>query len=259
MSTSRSQGSLFTQLSGPLAVVEFGHPASNSMTSELLTRLSATFQELGDHPEVHAILLQSEGDRAFCAGASFDELLEVTTPEESSAFFNGFAGLINAMRTCPKPIVGRVHGKAVGGGVGLISACDYALASEKASIRLSELSIGIAPLVIAPAVLRKTGPSGFAELSLAPAAWQSAYWAREKGLYARVFESRKELDTEAEHFASQLAGYPKTALENLKKALWEGTEHWATLLGERAEETGKLALSDTTQQTLRAFKEKKER
>lgn len=259
MSTTRPQGSLYTRFSGPLAVVEFGHPASNSMTSELLARLSDTFKELGDHPEVHAILLQSEGDRAFCAGASFDELLEVSTPEESSAFFNGFAGLINAIRTCPKPVVVRVHGKAVGGGVGLIAACDYALASEKASIRLSELSIGIAPLVIAPAVLRKMGPSGLADLSLAPKDWQSAYWAREKGLYARVFESRSALDSEAEHFASQLANYPKLALENLKKALWEGTDHWSTLLSERAKETGELALSETTQKTLRKIKEKKAR
>ena len=258
MSTSRPEGSLYTRLEGPLAIVEFGHPASNSMTSELLSRLSAEFDRLGKQPEVHAILLQSEGDRAFCAGASFDELLEVSSPEESTAFFSGFAHLINAMRTCSRPIVCRVHGKAVGGGVGLIAACDYALASEKAAVRLSELSIGIAPLVIAPAVLRKTGVSGLGDLSLAPTSWQSAYWAREKGLYARVFESGKELDAESLHFASQLASYPLKALENLKQALWEGTGHWTRLLAERAAETGRLALSATTQETLKTFKEKRQ-
>ena len=259
MSTFRLQGSLYTRFSGPLAIVEFGHPSSNSMTSELLSRLADTFHTLGENQEVHAILLQSEGERAFCAGASFDELLEVSSPEESSAFFSGFARLINAMRSCPKIIIGRIHGKAVGGGVGIIAACDYALASEKASVRLSELRLGIAPLVIAPAVLRKTGPSGLGDLSLEPTTWQSAYWAREKGLYSRVFESRTELDSEAEHFAAQVAQAPKMALENLKKALWEGTDHWPDLLAERAEETGRLALSEITQQTLRKFKDKKGR
>ena len=166
MGTSRKQGSLYTRFSGPLAVLEFGHPASNALNSELLGRLCDEVHALGINPEVSAILLQSEGDRAFCAGASFDELLEISSPEQSASFLSGFARLINAMRTCPKPIVGRIHGKAVGGGVGLIAACDYALASEAASIRLSELNIGIAPLVIAPAVERKVGTDGLASLAL---------------------------------------------------------------------------------------------
>jgi methylglutaconyl-CoA hydratase len=256
METTRKDGSLYTRLSGPLAIVEFGHPASNSLNSDLLDRLCRELERLGEHPEVSAILIQSEGDRAFCAGASFDELLQVTTPEASTAFFSGFARLINAMRTCPKPIVGRVHGKAVGGGVGLIAACDYVLATEAASIRLSELSIGIAPLVIAPAVERKAGAAGLAALALSPLEWKSAYWALEHGLFSRVFESRSELDKEAEFFANQLAGYSAAGLALMKKALWEGTDHWADLLPARAAETGRLALSQTTQDTLRKFKEK---
>jgi methylglutaconyl-CoA hydratase len=256
MGTSRKQGSLYTRFSGPLAVVEFGHPASNSLNTELLGRLCDEIATLGNNPGVSAILLQSEGDRAFCAGASFDELLEISTPEQSTAFFSGFARLINAMRTCPKPTVGRVHGKAVGGGVGLIAACDYVLASEAASIRLSELSIGIAPLVIAPAVERKVGLDGLASLALSPKEWKSAYWALEKGLFTRVFETRKELESEAEFFASQLASYSAEALSQIKQSLWEGTGHWDELLPARAALTGKLALSGTAQETLRKFKEK---
>ncbi|MDX1333218.1 MAG: enoyl-CoA hydratase/isomerase family protein [Robiginitalea sp.] len=257
MGTTRTQGSLYTSFSGPLATLEFGHPASNSLNSELLRRLCNELGSLGNNPEVTVILLQSEGDRAFCAGASFDELLQVATPEQSTEFFSGFARLINAMRACPKPIVGRVHGKAVGGGVGLIAACDYVLASEAASIRLSELSIGIAPLVIAPAVERKAGVSGLAALSLSPTEWKSAYWALEHGLFSRVFDSRKELDKESELFAAQLASYSPNALSLMKQALWEGTDHWETLLTDRASMTGKLALSKTTQDTLRKFKEKR--
>lgn len=243
-------------MSGSLAIVEFGHPAGNSLNSYLLDRLCRELEGLGANPAARVILIQSEGDRAFCAGASFDELLQVTTPEASAAFFSGFARLINAMRLCPKPIVGRVHGKAVGGGVGLIAACDYVLASEAASIRLSELSIGIAPLVIAPAVERKAGPSGLAALALAPLEWKSAYWAQEHGLFSHVFESRSDLDKEVEFFASQLASYSAEALVLMKQALWEGTGHWETLLPERAGQTGRLALSHTTQETLRKFKDK---
>ena len=256
MPTTRPNGSLYTQISGPLARIEFGHPSSNAMNSELLGRLSRELQTLGTNPDVSVILLQSEGDRAFCAGASFDELLQVSTQEESETFFNGFAGVISAMKACPKPIVTLVQGKAVGGGVGIIAASDYALACEAASIRLSEISIGIAPLVIAPAVARKAGAAGLAELALAPAEWKSAYWAQDHGLFARVYESQKELRAEAENFASNLAAHPPEALRMMKAALWEGTEHWDSLMAERAAQTGKLALSAVTQERLRAFKSK---
>lgn len=257
MPTTRPQGSLYTRIEGALAILEFGHPSSNAMNSDLLGRLERELKALGENPDIAVILLRSEGDRAFCAGASFDELLAVSTAQQSREFFSGFARVILAMKSCGKPIVTLVQGKAVGGGVGLIAASDYALASEAASVRLSELGIGIAPLVIAPAVERKAGASGLAELALAPREWKSAYWAREKGLYARVFESRKELAKEGEAFALELASYAPEALHQLKAALWEGTQGWDTLLFERAEQTGKLALSPETQEKLKAFKSKK--
>ncbi len=257
MGTTRKEGSLYTRLDGGLAILEFGHPSSNSLNSELLSRLCKEIESLGANTEIALILIQSEGDRAFCAGASFDELLEISTPEQSTAFFNGFARLINSMRTCPIPIIGKVHGKAVGGGVGLIASCDYVMASDKASLRLSEISLGIAPLVIAPAVERKAGVSGLAELALAPSEWKSAYWARERGLFSKVFESRSDLDKETEFFAADLASHSRDALMLMKRALWEGTEHWDDLLTSRAAMTGKLALSQTTQQTISAFKKKR--
>lgn len=257
MGTTRKEGSLYTRLDGGLAILEFGHPSSNSLNSELLSRLCKEIESLGANTEIALILIQSEGDRAFCAGASFDELLEISTPEQSTAFFNGFARLINSMRTCPIPIIGKVHGKAVGGGVGLIASCDYVMASDKASLRLSEIGLGIAPLVIAPAVERKAGVSGLAELALAPSEWKSAYWARERGLFSKVFESRSDLDKETEYFAADLASHSRDALMLMKRALWEGTEHWDDLLTSRAAMTGKLALSQTTQQTISAFKKKR--
>ena len=224
------------------------------MPSDMLESLVTLFEELGKDREVKVILLQSEGDGSFCGGASFDELLAVSTPEEGKAFFSGFANLINAMRKCPKPIVGRVQGKSVGGGVGIIAATDYCFATEAADIKLSELSIGIGPFVIAPAIERKAGIAALAELTLDAKTWKTAYWAQKKGLIQRVFENTREMDEGISILTSQLSEYSVQALEEMKKVFWEGTEHWDRLLIERAEKSGQLVLSDFTKKALASFK-----
>ena len=254
MSTDRVNGSLYTKIENGIATVEFGHPASNSFVSELLDRLTKEFDRLAVNGEVSIIVLKSEGDRAFCAGASFDELVAISNLEEGKQFFYGFANVINAMRNCPKPIIGRIQGKAVGGGVGLAAACDYVHATVEAAIKLSEISIGIGPFVIAPAVERKMGKAALAELSLYPTEWKNAYWAKEKGLYAKVYDSISEMDKELDIHLQKLATYNPEALSQMKKVLWEGTEHWDKLLLERAEASGKLALSPNTKKALEKFK-----
>lgn len=252
--TTRENGSLYTSVNNKVATLEFGHPASNSFPSELLDRLAKELDKLSQSDDVSVIILKSEGEKAFCAGASFNELVSITNLEEGKAFFAGFAHVINAMRTCSKLIIGRVQGKTVGGGVGLIAACDYVMATEAASIKLSELTIGIGPFVIAPAVERKIGVSGLAELSLDATHWKNAYWAKEKGLYARVFETIDELDKEIELLADKLTSYNPKALFEMKKALWVNTENWNHLLMERAEVSGNLVLSDFTKKALKKFK-----
>ena len=254
MTTTRENGSLFTNIENGVATVEFGHPASNSFPAVLLERLEKEFDKLSEDTSVKVIILRSEGEKAFCAGASFDELLAVENMEQGKVFFSGFANVINAMRTCKKLVVGRIHGKSVGGGVGLAAACDYCFATEQASIKLSELSIGIGPFVIAPAVERKMGVAALAELTLAAHDWKNAYWAQEKGLYARVFEKTDEMDRELQFFTEKLAEYNPEALFEIKKALWEGTEHWSTLLSERAAVSGELVLSEFTKNALAKFK-----
>ncbi|SEC43661.1 methylglutaconyl-CoA hydratase [Tenacibaculum sp. MAR_2009_124] len=254
MTTTRPNGSLYTKIENKIAIIEFGHPASNSFPSELLERLANEFDSLSTNKEVAIIVLKSEGNRAFCAGASFDELVSITNLEDGKKFFSGFANVINAMRKCSKLIIGRVQGKTVGGGVGLAAACDYVLATEHASIKLSEFTIGIGPFVIAPAVKRKIGVSGLSELTLDATNWKNAYWAKEKGLYARVFENIGELDKEVDLFSEKLASYNPEALDEMKKALWIGTENWNSLLIDRAETSGKLVLSDFTKKALEKFK-----
>ena len=254
MATTRENGSLYTNIENKIATVEFGHPASNSFPSELLERLEKEINKLSGEEGVNVIVLRSEGDGTFCAGASFDELTAIQNTEQGKAFFLGFANVINAMRRCSKLIIGRVQGKAVGGGVGLAAACDYVLATEAAAIKLSELSIGIGPFVIAPAVERKMGVAALAELTLAATDWKNAYWAKEKGLYARVFDSVKELDKEVAIFAEKLASYNPQALREMKKTLWKNTDHWDNLLKERAAISGELVLSDFTKNALSKFK-----
>jgi len=254
MPTNRPNGSLYTKIENRVATIEFGHPASNSFVSVLLERLTKEFQKLSANNDVSVIVLKSEGNRAFCAGASFDELVSISNLEEGKAFFSGFANVINAMRKCSKPIFGRVQGKTVGGGVGLASACDYVYATVDAAIKLSEISIGIGPFVIAPAVERKMGKAALAELSLNPTEWKNAYWAKEKGLFSKVFDSISQMDKELEFHIQKLASYNPNALAQMKLVLWEGTEHWDQLLSERAEASGKLALSPETKAALEKFK-----
>ncbi len=249
-----NQGSLYTHIENHIATMEFFHPASNALPQSLLERLAEAFKTLSTNEEVHVIVLKSEKERAFCAGAYFDELLNIQTKEEGKTFFMGFANVINAMRKCPQPIIGRVQGKVVGGGVGLVAACDYCLATEEASVKLSELSIGIGPFVIAPAVERKIGLAGLNALLFNPESWKNAYWAEKKGLYMSVFETIEEMDKELSILTSKLASYSREALIASKKIGWEGTEHWDDLLQERAGITGSLVLSDFVKKKLNRVK-----
>ena len=234
--------------------ITFFHPASNSLPGAILRELAQHITEAGENPNVKVIVLRSGGDRAFCAGASFDELVAISNEQEGLTFFTGFALVINAIRTCPKFVIGRVQGKAVGGGVGIASAVDHCFATKYASVKLSELAIGIGPFVVGPAVERKLGLSGMATLAVDARSWKSAEWAANHGLYAEVFDSADDMDVAVDRLAAELASSNPEAMANLKRILWEGTEHWDTLLAERSAVSGKLVLSKFTREAIAAFK-----
>jgi len=238
-----------------IGTIEFFHTQSNSLPSNILDELSSTITKAGKDDSIQIIILKSSGERAFCAGASFDELVAIDTAENGKKFFSGFANVINAARKCPKFIIGRVQGKAVGGGVGMVSATDYCFATKFASVKLSELAIGIGPFVVGPAVERKVGVSAFSAMTINATNWLDAAWAREKGLYTEVFDSVEQMDIEIEKLASTLSKSNPEAMEGLKKIMWEGTEHWDDLLMERAESSGKLVLSDFTKDAIAKFKQ----
>ena len=237
-----------------IATVCFSHPASNSFPSDLLQKLTSEINHLSNLDTVSVIILKSEGTSVFCAGASFDELLSISNEKDGNQFFSGFANVINAMRRCTKPIIGRIHGKAVGGGVGLAAACDYTFATNNGAIKLSEIAIGIGPFVIEPAVSRKIGKTAFTEMTLTPTLWKTAQWAKEKGLFTEVFETIELLDENLKNFTHELSSYNPEALVEMKKVFWEGTNHWDSLLYERASISGRLVLSDFTKQALEKFK-----
>lgn len=239
-----------------IATIEFGHPMSNSLPGKILRKLAETITETGVRSDVKVIILRSTGDRAFCAGASFDELISINDLETGKVFFSGFAQVINACRKCPKLIIGRVQGKAVGGGVGVASAVDYCYATRFAEIKLSELAIGIGPFVVGPAVERKVGLSAMSQLAINATEWRSAEWAHHHGLYADVFDTEEDMDEEIKRLSTILANSSPEAMAELKRVFWEGTEHWDQLLEERAGISGTLVLSDFTVNAINAFKQK---
>ena len=253
-----NQGQVNTKINSiGIATVEFGHPLSNSLPGKVLHKLADTITELGVNDNVKVIMIKSIGDRAFCAGASFDELISIKDSNTGKIFFSGFAKVINACRKCPKFIVGRVQGKAVGGGVGLASSFDYCLATKYADIKLSELAIGIGPFVVGPAVERKIGLSAMSQLTINATEWKSAKWAKENGLYAEIYDNIEELDKQVDVILKKLANSNPESMKLLKSFFWEGTENWDSLLEDRASISGELVLSDFTIKAINSFKNKK--
>lgn len=241
-------------ISGAIATVEFYTPQHNSLPGFILDKLSQIIDSLSADEKIKVVILKSGGERTFCAGANFEEMLAIEDAASGKKFFMGFAKVILSLRNCSKPVLGRVQGKAVGGGVGLIAATDYCMATKYAAIRLSELSIGIGPFVIEPAIVRKAGITAMTQLSLRPDKFYPPEWAREHQLYNKVFQSTEEMDEEVNQLATQIAGYNPDALKAMKKVLWRNTEDWENLLEERAEISGALVLSSATKEHLRKFK-----
>lgn len=249
-----STGKINNTTASGICTITFSHPQSNSLPGTLLRELAAAIEKAGNDEAAKVIVLKSEGDKAFCAGASFDELISINDLETGIFFFSGFAAVINAMRKAPKFVIARVQGKAVGGGVGLASAADFAIAHTNAAIKLSELAVGIGPFVVGPAVERKMGTSAFTQLSIDATNWKDAFWAKEKGLYTDTYETFEELDQAVDKLATTLAASNPEAMMLLKKAFWLGTEHWDVLLAERAGMSGRLVLSDFTREAIEGFK-----
>lgn len=258
------EGYVKNELHNGIRTIEFFHPQSNSLPAKMLEELTSEIHAAGLDDETKVIILRSSGENLpagkagiFCAGASFDELIAIKNKEQGLQFFSGFAHVINAMRHCPKFIIGRIHGKAVGGGVGLAASVDYAIATKSAEIKLSELAIGIGPFVVGPAVERKIGVSAFSQLTIDATMWRNADWAKRKGLFAEIHSSVEDMDESIRRLANTLLHSGSEAMAEMKKIFWKGTEHWDQLLIERAAISGKLVLSEFTKNAIEKLKTKR--
>jgi len=251
-----SQGYVKAETHQGITSIEFFHPQSNALPGKILHDLAVAVNHAGGDPNTVVIILRSAGEKAFCAGASFEELAAVKNAEEGFRFFSGFAHVINAMRICPKFIIGRIHGKCVGGGVGLAASVDYAIATEQAEIKLSELAIGIGPFVVGPAVERKIGLSAFSQLAIDATLWRNADWARRKGLFAEIHSTTESMDESIHRLVNTLTHSSPDAMAEMKKIFWKGTEHWDHLLTDRAKISGRLVLSEFTKNAIGKFKSK---
>ncbi|MEM6831770.1 MAG: enoyl-CoA hydratase/isomerase family protein [Bacteroidota bacterium] len=243
-------------LKNGIGTIEFFTQQSNSLPGKILKQLAETVTEAGNNDEIKVIVLKSGGDRAFCAGASFDELVAIEDEGKGKEFFMGFANVINAMRKAPKFIIGRVQGKAVGGGIGLAASSDYCFATKFAAIKLSELEVGIGPFVVSPAIERKMGVSAVSQMGINASEFYDPKWAHQKGLFAKLYETPKEMDRAVEELATKLVNSNPEAMKELKKVFWQGTDHWDELLAERAEISGKLVTSEFTKSFIQQFKNK---
>lgn len=248
-----TEGDVRSGVADGIGVVSFAHPKGNALPAALLRRLAAIITEVGARADVRVVALRSTREGPFCAGASFDELMVVQDEEQGKEFFLGFARVVLAMIRCPKPIVTRVQGKVVGGGVGIVAASDYVIATEHAHLRLSELTVGIGPFVVGPAIERKIGPGAFGAMAL-DADWRTPRWALEAGLYAQVHDGIPGLDSAYDGFLAHLAKGNAAATAHIKQTLWEGTEHWDALLDQRATLSGRLVLSEHTRRAIEAFR-----
>jgi methylglutaconyl-CoA hydratase len=251
-----TEGYVKSEFHKGITTIEFFHPQSNSLPGRILEELAHAIHGAGNDDQTKVIILRSAGEKAFCAGASFDELKAIKDKEQGLHFFSGFANVINAMRICPKFIIGRIHGKCVGGGVGLVAAVDYAIAVESVEIKLSELAIGIGPFVVGPAVERKIGLSAFTQLAIDATMWRNGDWARRKGLFAELHPNIEGMDESIQRLTYTLMQSSPEAMAEMKKTFWKGTEHWDKLLIERAAISGKLVLSEFTKKAIENFKAK---
>ncbi|MCX6322803.1 MAG: enoyl-CoA hydratase-related protein [Sphingobacteriales bacterium] len=256
MITTIQEGYVKAEIHQGISTIEFFHPQSNSLPGKILSELAKEIHFAGTHDETKVIVLRSAGEKSFCAGASFDELMLISSEAEGLKFFSGFAEVINAIRRCPKFVIARIQGKCVGGGVGLAAAADYAIAVEAADIKLSELAIGIGPFVVGPAVERKIGLSAFSALAIDAGMWRNSEWAKKKGLFAEVHPNIANMDESVHRLSNSLAHSSLAAMAELKKIAWHGTDHWDHLLQERAAISGRLILSEFSKQAIAKFKAK---
>jgi methylglutaconyl-CoA hydratase len=236
-----------------LATLDFYHPKANSLPLSLLSDLKSTILDLYNH-NVKVLILKSANEKVFCSGASFDELLALKDLQQAISFFSAFAQLMNAMVSAPFIIITQLNGKAIGGGVGLVAASDYVIASNQASIKLSEFKVGIGPFAIAPYLRNKMGMANFSHVTFNPSLFFDVQSLEVRSLINHIAST--DLDSQTIEKAKELLLYNFNALIEFKKLLWSNKEVLFTEALSNAKISANLVLEPIAQSFLNDFKSK---
>ncbi len=205
---------------GPVATVTLNRPDShNAFNPEMIGAITAAFRSLGDNPVVRVIVLTGRG-RSFCAGADVGYMRETAdyTFEENVADGQAIFDLMQAVDSCPKAVVGRINGAAIGGGAGLTACCDIAIAVERAKFAFSEVRLGIVPAIISPFVVAKIGAANSREMFLTGERFLAPK-ALEIGLVQQVAADEAALDSAVQERVEQLLMAAPGAQADAKKLI----------------------------------------
>lgn len=247
------EGTVQASVADGVGTVEFSHPKGNSLPAKLLDDLAGAITKLGNDAAARVIVLRSAGTGAFCAGASFDEFVTLADAEAGKRFFSGFSRVVLAMVRAPKFVLTRVHGRAAGGALGVIAASDYSIALRTASVKLSELQVGIGPFVVGVVIERKLGLAPFQSLAV-HADWHDADWCERHGLYSALVDDEAALDVAVEAHAKRLASSNPDAMAEMKRIFWHDIGDWEERMNERAAMSGRMVFSNFTHAALTKFR-----
>jgi methylglutaconyl-CoA hydratase len=208
-------------LEGPIAHVAMDRPdVHNAFNEELIARLDATFSELGARTDIRAIVLRGNG-KSFSAGADMNWMKRTSgySREENLRDARNAAQMFLTLARCPHPVIARVHGAALGGGAGLVAACDIAIALESAQFGFTEVKLGIIPAVISPFVVARIGLSNAREYFLTGERFPAPI-AREIGLVQHVAPDEASMDALIESKVAQILTSSPAAITAAKDLLF---------------------------------------
>jgi methylglutaconyl-CoA hydratase len=213
---------LTTEISGAVATVTLNRPAlHNAFNDELIANITQTFEVLGQDPIVRVVVLRASGP-SFSAGGDLNWMKRAATYSAEENFRDARAGahMFLTVAHCPKPVLARVHGKALGGGCGLVACCDMSVALESVEFGLPEVKLGLLPGIIGPFVVARIGVGNAREYFLTGARFP-AQRAREIGLIQRVAPDEAVLDATIDEWIAELLTASPTAIAAAKKLIFD--------------------------------------
>jgi len=230
----------------------------NAFSDEVIAEITAAFTEVGARAEVRAVVLAAEGP-AFCAGANLNWMRRMAdyTREENVADAGKLAEMLRVIYECPKPTVARVQGDVYAGGMGLVAACDMAVAVDTAGFCLSEVKIGLIPATISPYVIRAMGARAAHRYFLTAERFDAAEALRIGFVHEAV--AAEQLDARVDALVKALASASPNAMRACKKLVLDVAEREinAGLIAATVEGIADIRASDEGREGVQSFLQKR--